>query len=190
MGCGGHDAASPRARYRSTRRRCEDATRANWAPACLREVLSSHAPPLLGWSRHQHQDHGFGPPRTERTLLRGTQQFASRSRRASFLCGNAIMDTLGSERRAFRMRSGCDTTTPCAPAIKGPLHGHMAVRQPLRAMRARRPPATYPLGHGATCTGGFEEASRAATASPWQNVTENTQASPATPQQEHQASMV
>ena len=28
-----------------------------------------------------------------------------------FLC----MDTLGTEPRAFRMRSGCDTTTPCAP---------------------------------------------------------------------------
>jgi hypothetical protein len=26
-----------------------------------------------------------------------------------------IMDTLGFEPRAFRMRSGCDTTTPCAP---------------------------------------------------------------------------
>ena len=25
------------------------------------------------------------------------------------------MDTLGIEPRAFRMRSGCDTTTPCAP---------------------------------------------------------------------------
>ena len=25
------------------------------------------------------------------------------------------MDTLGFEPRAFRMRSGCDTTTPCAP---------------------------------------------------------------------------
>ena len=25
-----------------------------------------------------------------------------------------IMDTLGFEPRAFRMRSGCDTTTPCA----------------------------------------------------------------------------
>jgi hypothetical protein len=24
------------------------------------------------------------------------------------------MDTLGFEPRAFRMRSGCDTTTPCA----------------------------------------------------------------------------
>jgi hypothetical protein len=30
------------------------------------------------------------------------------------LC-NLIMDTLGFEHRAFRMRSGCDTTTPCAP---------------------------------------------------------------------------
>ena len=25
------------------------------------------------------------------------------------------MDTLGIEPRAFRMQSGCDTTTPCAP---------------------------------------------------------------------------
>jgi hypothetical protein len=28
------------------------------------------------------------------------------------------MDTLGFEPRAFRMRSGCDTTTPCAPLSK------------------------------------------------------------------------
>ena len=28
---------------------------------------------------------------------------------------NRKMDTLGFEPRAFRMRSGCDTTTPCAP---------------------------------------------------------------------------
>ena len=27
------------------------------------------------------------------------------------------MDTLGFEPRAFRMRSGCDTTTPCAPVL-------------------------------------------------------------------------
>ena len=29
------------------------------------------------------------------------------------------MDTLGFEPRAFRMRSGCDTTTPCAPERSG-----------------------------------------------------------------------
>ena len=29
--------------------------------------------------------------------------------------GLSKMDTLGIEPRAFRMRSGCDTTTPCAP---------------------------------------------------------------------------
>ena len=29
--------------------------------------------------------------------------------------GLAQMDTLGFEPRAFRMRSGCDATTPCAP---------------------------------------------------------------------------
>lgn len=28
------------------------------------------------------------------------------------------MDTLGIESRAFHMRSGCDTTTPCAPCNK------------------------------------------------------------------------
>ena len=28
------------------------------------------------------------------------------------------MDTLGIESRAFRMRGGCDTTTPCAPCNK------------------------------------------------------------------------
>ena len=28
------------------------------------------------------------------------------------------LDTLGFEPRAFRMRSGCDTTTPCAPEIR------------------------------------------------------------------------
>ena len=33
------------------------------------------------------------------------------------------MDTLGIEPRAFRMRSGCDTTTPCAPTKKK-LNGH------------------------------------------------------------------
>ena len=27
-----------------------------------------------------------------------------------------MMDTLGIEPRAFRMRSGCDTATPCAPS--------------------------------------------------------------------------
>ena len=31
------------------------------------------------------------------------------------LQGRSIMDTLGIEPRAFHMRSGCDTTTPCAP---------------------------------------------------------------------------
>ena len=30
------------------------------------------------------------------------------------------MDTLGTEPRAFRMRSGCDTTTPCAPCSSCP----------------------------------------------------------------------
>ena len=30
---------------------------------------------------------------------------------------NKHMDTLGFEPRAFRMRSGCDTTTPCAPCM-------------------------------------------------------------------------
>ena len=29
-------------------------------------------------------------------------------------CMHRCMDTLGFEPRAFRMRSGCDTTTPCA----------------------------------------------------------------------------
>ena len=28
------------------------------------------------------------------------------------------MDTLGFEPRAFRMRSGCDTTTPCARLLR------------------------------------------------------------------------
>ena len=31
-----------------------------------------------------------------------------------FACQWQQMDTLGFEPRAFRMRSGCDTTTPCA----------------------------------------------------------------------------
>ena len=31
------------------------------------------------------------------------------------LLSRSSMDTLGFEPRAFRMRSGCDTTTPCAP---------------------------------------------------------------------------
>ena len=38
------------------------------------------------------------------------------------LCGavlRAEMDTLGIEPRAFRMRSGCDTTTPCARDSRG-----------------------------------------------------------------------
>ena len=30
---------------------------------------------------------------------------------------DSIMDTLGFEPRAFRMRSGCDTTTPCAHVV-------------------------------------------------------------------------
>ena len=30
-------------------------------------------------------------------------------------CSMLCMDTLGMEPRAFRMRSGCDITTPCAP---------------------------------------------------------------------------
>ena len=34
--------------------------------------------------------------------------------RALGMC-QSHMDTLGFEPRAFRMRSGCDTTTPCAP---------------------------------------------------------------------------
>ncbi len=33
---------------------------------------------------------------------------------------NTGMDTLGFELRAFRMRSGCDTTTPCAHVWLGP----------------------------------------------------------------------
>ena len=32
------------------------------------------------------------------------------------------MDTLGFETRAFRMRSGCDTTTPCAHLIASQEH--------------------------------------------------------------------
>ena len=31
-----------------------------------------------------------------------------------WVCSLNAMDTLGFEPRAFRMRSGCDTTTPCA----------------------------------------------------------------------------
>ena len=33
----------------------------------------------------------------------------------SFTCSGLVLDTLGFEPRAFRMRSGCDATTPCAP---------------------------------------------------------------------------
>ena len=36
------------------------------------------------------------------------------------MCGVGKMDTLGFEPRAFRMRSGCDTTTPCALEIEVP----------------------------------------------------------------------
>ena len=46
------------------------------------------------------------------------------------------VDTLGVEPRAFRMRSGCDTTTPCAPArllLRAPLGVQL---RPLR-MRSR-----------------------------------------------------
>ena len=32
------------------------------------------------------------------------------------------VDTLGFEARAFRMRSGCDTTTPCAPWFAWRVH--------------------------------------------------------------------
>jgi hypothetical protein len=35
---------------------------------------------------------------------------------AASVCNHETMDTLGFEPRAFRMRSGCDTTTPCARA--------------------------------------------------------------------------
>ena len=34
------------------------------------------------------------------------------------------MDTLGFEPRAFRMRNGCDTTTPCARLLSMPANPH------------------------------------------------------------------
>ena len=36
---------------------------------------------------------------------------------ASWRARNLSMDALGFEPRAFRMRSGCDTTTPCAQLV-------------------------------------------------------------------------
>ena len=41
------------------------------------------------------------------------------------------MDTLGFEPRAFRMRSGCDTTTPCA-RLRSERHGGIQHSAPLR----------------------------------------------------------
>ena len=50
---------------------------------------------------------------------------------------NRKMDTLGFEPRAFRMRSGCDTTTPCAPCSIAQLGGCISHRSPSdRASRA------------------------------------------------------
>ena len=58
------------------------------------------------------------------------------------------MDTLGIEPRAFRMRSGCDTTTPCAPWYPQPVgvcgcvgyrfRVHVAVRGRWRGKRLRQ----------------------------------------------------
>ena len=54
------------------------------------------------------------------------------------------MDTLGFEPRAFRMRSGCDTTTPCAPCIVRNL-------RELKYQRSSSPPyEAYPLRCHAT----------------------------------------
>ena len=47
-----------------------------------------------------------GVLQTPGNICAATPQFAARRPRK--------MDTLGFEPRAFRMRSGCDTTTPCA----------------------------------------------------------------------------
>ena len=40
----------------------------------------------------------------------------------SLLKNKTLVDTLGIEPRAFRMRSGCDATTPCAPYLQGRKH--------------------------------------------------------------------
>ena len=82
--------------------------------ACEADVIPLHHVPLDGW-----------PPvhaLARRTLLLGPK--ARQSTRGHFLSANLTssftifagmrVDTLGFEPRAFRMRSGCDTTTPCA----------------------------------------------------------------------------
>ena len=45
----------------------------------------------------------------------GTQEFVMLPMFPDWSLFSGPMDTLGFEPRAFRMRSGCDATTPCAP---------------------------------------------------------------------------
>ena len=92
---------------------------------------------------------------------------SSRSnRRRGAARGMGTMDTLGFEPRAFRMRSGCDTTTPCAlvamivQSNASMCHNLVAAAQPAcdeqdalgfepRAPRMRsRCGSTGPRGHG------------------------------------------
>ena len=51
----------------------------------------------------------------------------------------SIMDTLGFEPRAFRMRSGCDTTTPCALCISAARMTEVPERTPSVEQRIAHP---------------------------------------------------
>ena len=50
--------------------------------------------------------------------------------RCAKLAGLLPLDTLGFEPRAFRMRSGCDSTTPCALLEMLPRNGSLEIAVP------------------------------------------------------------
>jgi hypothetical protein len=61
-----------------------------------------------------------------------------------------VMDTLGFEPRAFRMRSGCDTTTPCAQlrlALPGMYQQEVHVFRARDSCRRRSIPRRLPADH-------------------------------------------
>ena len=70
----------------------------------------------------------------------------------SQLDGLQPLDTLGFEPRAFRMRSGCDTTTPCAHGIIAVVnsHNHWPHRCPKAWLRAQD--SSHPRGRWAEHT--------------------------------------
>ena len=66
-------------------------------------------------------------------------------------CSMLRMDTLGIEPRAFRMRIGCDTTTPCAPEpLLSWCHPHENMASSFWLTRSARKSGTHVLSNGHT----------------------------------------